>query len=157
MPYAILASTLPQHKLGIYMGLFNVFVVVPQLLVATVMGSVMKAFFPGEPIWTMAFAGAVPRNVIELDNLVVRRDWRAVCEVSRMEPVHAVLEAGLAQVGASEDFVGAARRFDHAYLGLVDLLHGLVALNVGATHQRDLAVDPKGLAEEGFFLAFQRH
>ena len=28
----------------------------PQLLVATVMGSIMKAFFPGEPIWTMAFA-----------------------------------------------------------------------------------------------------
>ena len=58
MPYAILASSLPQAKLGIYMGLFNVFVVVPQLLVATVMGSIMKAFFPGEPIWTMAFAAA---------------------------------------------------------------------------------------------------
>jgi len=56
MPYAILASSLPQAKLGIYMGLFNVFVVIPQLLVATVMGSVMKAFFPGEPIYTMAFA-----------------------------------------------------------------------------------------------------
>ena len=56
MPYAILASSLPQAKLGIYMGLFNVFVVVPQLLVATVMGSIMKVFFPGEPIWTMAFA-----------------------------------------------------------------------------------------------------
>lgn len=56
MPYAILASSLPQGKLGIYMGLFNVFVVLPQLLVATVMGSIMKAFFPGEPIWTMAFA-----------------------------------------------------------------------------------------------------
>ena len=59
MPYAILASNLPQRKLGIYMGLFNVFVVVPQLLVATVMGSIMKAFFPNEPIWTMAFASAV--------------------------------------------------------------------------------------------------
>jgi maltose/moltooligosaccharide transporter len=58
MPYAILASSLPQAKLGIYMGLFNVFVVVPQLLVATVMGSIMKRFFPGEPIWTMAFAAA---------------------------------------------------------------------------------------------------
>ncbi len=56
MPYSILASSLPQGKLGIYMGLFNVFVVIPQLLVATVMGSIMKAFFPGEPIWTMAFA-----------------------------------------------------------------------------------------------------
>jgi maltose/moltooligosaccharide transporter len=58
MPYAILASSLPQRKLGIYMGLFNVFVVVPQLLVATVMGSIMKAWFPTEPIWTMAFASA---------------------------------------------------------------------------------------------------
>ena len=56
MPYAMLASSLPQRKLGIYMGLFNVFVVVPQLLVATVMGSIMQAFFPSEPIWTMAFA-----------------------------------------------------------------------------------------------------
>jgi len=59
MPYAILASALPQRKLGIYMGLFNVFVVVPQLLVATVMGSIMKAYFPGQPIWTMAFAAGV--------------------------------------------------------------------------------------------------
>ena len=58
MPYAILASSLPQKKLGFYMGLFNVFVVVPQLLVATAMGSIMKRFFPGEPIWTMAFAAA---------------------------------------------------------------------------------------------------
>jgi maltose/moltooligosaccharide transporter len=58
MPYAILASALPQRKLGIYMGLFNVFIVVPQLLVATVMGSIMKRFFPDEPIWTMAFAAA---------------------------------------------------------------------------------------------------
>ncbi|WP_067786245.1 MFS transporter [Paraurantiacibacter namhicola] len=56
MPYAILASSLPQAKLGIYMGLFNVFIVVPQLLVATVMGTVMKAFFPEEPVWTMLFA-----------------------------------------------------------------------------------------------------
>ena len=56
MPYSILASSLPQAKLGIYMGLFNIFVVVPQLLVATVMGSILKAFFPTQPIWTMAFA-----------------------------------------------------------------------------------------------------
>jgi len=58
MPYAILASALPQRKLGVYMGLFNVFVVVPQLLVATVMGSIMRWAFPDEPIWTMAFAAA---------------------------------------------------------------------------------------------------
>jgi maltose/moltooligosaccharide transporter len=59
MPYAILASSLPQAKLGIYMGLFNVFVVIPQLLVATVMGTIVRHFFPTEPIWTMAFAAGV--------------------------------------------------------------------------------------------------
>lgn len=59
MPYAILASSLPQRKLGIYMGLFNIFIVVPQLLVATVMGSLMRALFPGEPIWTMLVAAIV--------------------------------------------------------------------------------------------------
>ena len=59
MPYAILASSLPQKKLGIFMGIFNAFIVIPQLIVATLMGSVLKAFFPTEPIWTMAFAAIV--------------------------------------------------------------------------------------------------
>jgi maltose/moltooligosaccharide transporter len=60
MPYTILASSLPQAKLGVYMGLFNIFIVVPQLLVSTVMGSILKLAFPGQPVWTMAFgAGAL--------------------------------------------------------------------------------------------------
>ena len=59
MPYAILASSLPQRKLGIYMGLFNIFIVVPQFLVATVMGTIIKTFFPGQPIWTMLGAALV--------------------------------------------------------------------------------------------------
>ncbi len=59
MPYAILASSLPQKKLGIYMGLFNVFIVIPQLLVATAMGTILKSYFPTEPVWTMAFAASV--------------------------------------------------------------------------------------------------
>lgn len=58
MPYAILASNLPQAKLGMYMGLFNVFIVIPQLLVATVMGTLMNHLFPGQPVWTMLFAAA---------------------------------------------------------------------------------------------------
>ncbi|MCH4893807.1 MULTISPECIES: MFS transporter [unclassified Sphingomonas] len=77
MPYAILASNLPQRKLGIFMGLFNVFVVVPQLLVATVMGSIMKRFFPGDPIWTMAFAAGV-LTIAALAMLRVREEAAAV-------------------------------------------------------------------------------
>jgi len=73
MPYAILASSLPQRKLGIYMGLFNIFIVIPQLLVATVMGSIMKAFFPDEPIWTM-LAAAIVMSLAALAMLRVKTD-----------------------------------------------------------------------------------
>ncbi len=59
MPYVILAGVLPPAKLGIYMGIFNFFIVLPQLLVATIMGGAMRALFPGQPIWTMAVASAV--------------------------------------------------------------------------------------------------
>jgi maltose/moltooligosaccharide transporter len=59
MPYVILSSVLPQQKLGIYMGIFNFFIVLPQLIIATVMGGIMKTFFPGEPIWTMLVAAIV--------------------------------------------------------------------------------------------------
>jgi len=59
MPYALLSGTLPQAKFGTYMGLFNIFIVLPQLMVSTVMGTVMRLFFPGEPLWTMAIAAVV--------------------------------------------------------------------------------------------------
>ncbi len=56
MPYVILTDSLPAGKFGIYMGIFNFFIVLPQLVMATVMGAVLKSFFPHDPIWTMAFA-----------------------------------------------------------------------------------------------------
>lgn len=59
MPYVILSSVLPQQKFGIYMGIFNFFIVLPQLVVATVMGAIIHAFFPTEPVWTMACAAGV--------------------------------------------------------------------------------------------------
>ena len=63
----------------------------------------------------------------------------------------------LGQEGVDEGFVGAAGGFDQAHVWLVDLVDGLVFGLVGATHQRDLAVDVEGVAEEGFFLAFEGH
>ncbi len=59
MPYVILSASLPQDKLGIYMGIFNFFIVLPQLLIATIMGGVIKSFFPTEPLWTMLVAAVV--------------------------------------------------------------------------------------------------
>ncbi|MFM6832382.1 MAG: MFS transporter [Novosphingobium sp.] len=53
MPYVILTRALPPRKFGIYIGIFNFFIVIPQLVVATLMGGIMRSFFPGEPRWTM--------------------------------------------------------------------------------------------------------
>jgi len=73
MPYVILTRVLPPHKFGIYIGVFNVFIVVPQLMVATIMGGVIRSFFPSEPKWTM-LVGAVVMAAAALAMLRVRED-----------------------------------------------------------------------------------
>jgi maltose/moltooligosaccharide transporter len=57
MPYAILACTLPAEKMGFYMGVFNIFIVIPQILAASVLGFVSKNIFHGEAVYTLAFGG----------------------------------------------------------------------------------------------------
>jgi maltose/moltooligosaccharide transporter len=59
MPYVMLTNILPQKKFGIYIGIFNFFIVLPQLMVATIMGGVIRSFFPTEPVWTMLVAALV--------------------------------------------------------------------------------------------------
>ncbi len=59
MPYAILSAALPAEKLGIYMGLFNIFIVLPQLIVSSVMGAVVGRFFPHDLVWARAIAAGV--------------------------------------------------------------------------------------------------
>jgi maltose/moltooligosaccharide transporter len=58
VPYAILASTVPARKMGVYMGIFNIFIVVPQLVAATLLGFLLRTFFGNEPIWAFAIAAA---------------------------------------------------------------------------------------------------
>lgn len=57
VPYSILAGVLPARKMGVYMGIFNIFIVVPQLLAATVLGALLNAFFGGAPIYALALGG----------------------------------------------------------------------------------------------------
>ena len=58
LPYALLSDNLPATKMGIYMGIFNFFIVIPQLLAASVLGVLLKLFFHGQPIWALALGGA---------------------------------------------------------------------------------------------------
>ena len=52
-PYSILSGALPARKMGVYMGIFNFFIVIPQLLAATILGLLLRTFFGGEAIWAL--------------------------------------------------------------------------------------------------------
>jgi len=59
MPYAILAGSIPASKMGLYMGIFNFFIVLPQLLAATILGFVTRSLFGGESIYALMLGGVV--------------------------------------------------------------------------------------------------
>ncbi|MDE2301587.1 MAG: MFS transporter [Sphingomonadales bacterium] len=58
LPYVMLADALGGRKLGAYTGIFNIFVVLPQIAVATLLGPLIRHCFPHDPVWTMALAAA---------------------------------------------------------------------------------------------------
>jgi maltose/moltooligosaccharide transporter len=58
LPYALLAGSVPSRKMGVYMGIFNFFIVIPQLVIASVLGVLLRTFFGGEPIYALAIGGA---------------------------------------------------------------------------------------------------
>jgi maltose/moltooligosaccharide transporter len=57
MPYAILTGSLPAQKMGVYMGIFNFFIVIPQILAASILGFFMTHFFKGDAIWALIAGG----------------------------------------------------------------------------------------------------
>jgi len=57
MPYAILTGSLPHNKMGIYMGIFNFFIVIPQILAASILGSMVKHLFSGNTMLALVTGG----------------------------------------------------------------------------------------------------
>ncbi|MDD3385006.1 MAG: MFS transporter, partial [Bacteroidales bacterium] len=57
MPYAILTGSLPATKMGVYMGIFNFFIVIPQILAATILGFLTRHLFGGHAIYALVFGG----------------------------------------------------------------------------------------------------
>jgi len=57
MPYAILTGSLPSKKMGVYMGIFNFFIVIPQILAATILGFTVKSLFNGEAVYALLTGG----------------------------------------------------------------------------------------------------
>ncbi len=57
IPYAMLSGSLPSAKMGYYMGVFNFFIVIPQLVAASILGFLVSKFFHNEPIYALLIGG----------------------------------------------------------------------------------------------------
>ncbi|MGS2720179.1 MFS transporter [Paraglaciecola aestuariivivens] len=57
VPYAILANVLPAKKMGVYMGIFNFFIVIPQILAASILGFLITKVFDNQPIYALVVGG----------------------------------------------------------------------------------------------------
>ncbi len=57
VPYAMLAGALPSNKMGYYMGVFNFFIVIPQVVAGLILGFFTTHFFHGESVLTLVLGG----------------------------------------------------------------------------------------------------
>jgi maltose/moltooligosaccharide transporter len=57
MPYVILSGSIPAGKLGIYMGIFNFFITLPQIVNGIFGGFIVKHFYHGQSIYAIVLAG----------------------------------------------------------------------------------------------------
>lgn len=71
MPYAILAGALPASKMGFYMGVFNFFIVIPQILAAAILGFFVKTMFNEQGIYALVIGG-ISMIIAGLLNIIVK-------------------------------------------------------------------------------------
>ena len=90
MPYAILSTALPAERMGVYMGIFNFFIVIPEITAALVFGPISRALFgagnPNTPLYFVMLGGACLLVAAALVGIVDDR-------VSREVPEDAMLRA----------------------------------------------------------------
>lgn len=57
MPYAMLAGSIPAKKMGVYMGIFNFFICIPQIINSIFGGPIVKYIYGGNPIYAIMMSG----------------------------------------------------------------------------------------------------
>lgn len=74
MPYAILAGSIPAKKMGVYMGIFNFFIVIPQIINALIGGPLVTYLYGGKPIFAIVTSGISFLIAALLVSRVIDRD-----------------------------------------------------------------------------------
>jgi len=57
MPYSMLAGFIPEHKMGIYMGIFNFFIVLPEIIASLFFGKIMSTYLHNDRLMAVQIGG----------------------------------------------------------------------------------------------------
>jgi maltose/moltooligosaccharide transporter len=58
LPYAILSGSLPPERMGVYMGVFNFFIVIPEIIASLTFQPLVKNVFLNNPLYVVMLGGA---------------------------------------------------------------------------------------------------
>jgi maltose/moltooligosaccharide transporter len=75
MPYALLANSIPPERMGYFMGVFNYFIVIPQILASTLLGWIVKTYFEDRAM-PVVLAGGACMLIAAITVTWVREDAR---------------------------------------------------------------------------------
>jgi len=85
MPYVILSTAIPARRMGVYMGVFNLFIVIPQIVMSFLVPNIFNNILGGDPLNAVVLGGI--SLLIAAATVVVVEDKR------RRVPIEAVIEA----------------------------------------------------------------
>ena len=97
MPYAILSAALPEDRMGVYMGIFNFFIVIPEIVASLGFGPMTRLLFgvdnPNAPLYVVLLGGlcllAASASVAFVDDVGERALPGTTVELERASPVGA--------------------------------------------------------------------
>ena len=95
MPYAILSGALPASRMGVYMGIFNFFIVIPEIIASFLFGPIIRAVFgkdnPSSALYVVMagglFLAIAAISVLLVKDVADRIPEEAVLEADRTEPL----------------------------------------------------------------------
>ena len=85
MPYVILSTAIPPERMGVYMGVFNLFIVIPQVVMSLIVPSIFNTVLRADPLNAVVLGG--------LSMLVAAATVVIVRDVHRPVPVDSVIRA----------------------------------------------------------------
>jgi maltose/moltooligosaccharide transporter len=92
MPYAMLSGALPSERMGVYMGIFNFFIVLPEILASIALEPIVKNLFGNDPVKVVMLGGA---SMLVAAAMVVRvKDTGADSRSDRAESAHSEVTVG---------------------------------------------------------------